>query len=135
MDERSEERVAPRQQVRLALHRHSAPRTARSQIRRVCAAAMPRHVCETAELLTSELVTNAVMHGEGLIRLAVFLDAARLRVEVSDDSPTRPQLREAGAGDTGGRGLQFVDSWALAWGATPRPDRPGKDVWFTLDVS
>jgi two-component sensor histidine kinase len=135
MDERPGEHAVPTTQMRMALHRDfGAPRRARFQMRLVCAD-MALSVCETAELLTSELVTNAVMHGEGGIGLAVFVDGAGMRVEVSDDSAARPQLRGAGAGNTGGRGLQLIESCAVAWGATPRAEPAGKNVWFRLHVS
>lgn len=91
-------------------------------------------VVDLAVLLTSELVTNAVRYGRGLVRLRVRTGPPSVRVEVHDDNPSLPTL---GPGDDeaaeGGRGLQLVDSLATRWGADPCPP-DGKDVWFELDL-
>jgi hypothetical protein len=84
---------------------------------------------EDALLLASELATNAVCYGAGDFVVSVQLGDV-LRIEVRDDSPVSPQLRQAAPGDIGGRGLQIVDTLALDWGTEPHG--PGKVVWFTL---
>ncbi|GAA2006059.1 PAS domain S-box protein [Catenulispora subtropica] len=87
---------------------------------------------DTIELLTSELLTNAVRHGRGTgavtLRLLCFHD--RLTVEVTDHSSREPRARRAGVGDESGRGLMLVEALAQAWGT--RPTGGGKTVWFTV---
>ena len=79
----------------------------------------------TAVLLTSELVTNAVIHAESDIAVTVRGEQS-LRVEVSDESPE--QVSPVRLGD--GRGLRLVDALAASWGVSPQ--RRGKVVWFEL---
>jgi signal transduction histidine kinase len=61
------------------------------------------------ELIVSELVTNALRHGEGPIRVRVSCDSTCLRLEVHDDGSGRPVRREVTAGSESGRGLELVD--------------------------
>ncbi|MFD8914847.1 ATP-binding protein [Streptomyces sp. NPDC059575] len=86
---------------------------------------------ETAELLTSELVTNALVHTDDDAVLTAVVSPRGLRVEVRDFMTRRPLLRAADpTEDTHGRGLVLVRSLADAWGV--RPHRVGKSVWFEL---
>ncbi|CAM5517700.1 ATP-binding protein [Streptomyces aurantiogriseus] len=88
---------------------------------------------ETAELLTSELVTNALVHTDHDAVLTATVGPSGLRVEVRDFVPRRPQPRTPSAGDsTHGRGLVLVQSLADAWGV--RAHGVGKVVWFELDA-
>jgi anti-sigma regulatory factor (Ser/Thr protein kinase) len=89
-------------------------------------------VAHTAELLVSELVTNAVTHGRGVVRLAIECIDQSLSVTVSDDDPTAPQVMQAELMALGGRGLRMIDALASSWGVTPHRDGTGKDVWFRL---
>ncbi|MCC9311239.1 ATP-binding protein [Kitasatospora sp. RB6PN24] len=88
---------------------------------------------DRGELLLSELVTNAVVHGKPdgtriLVKLAVRDDV--LRVEVHDRIEGTPLPRQAAADAMSGRGLCLVDSLALRWGCGPRGDGYlGKVVW------
>ena len=86
---------------------------------------------DTAELLVSELVTNALRYGEGEIRLRLLLDRT-LVCEVWDAGLVQPRRRRARDTDEGGRGLQLVGLLSDAWGSrrTPR----GKTVWFELPL-
>lgn len=106
-----------------------APARARQAVHDFATAVHPASAW-TAELLASELVTNAVTHGRGAVRLVMEYDVDGLAVTVSDDEPATPAITEAGPSDTGGRGLRLVDVLASDWGVTP--DRPGKGVWFRL---
>ncbi len=89
-------------------------------------------VVEEAVLLTSELVTNAVLHASTVVEVAITIDDQRLRVEVYDDSPLLPVVRPLTPGATGGRGMPLVDALAHSWGVTPSP--AGKTVWFELSL-
>jgi anti-sigma regulatory factor (Ser/Thr protein kinase) len=86
-----------------------------------------------AELLVSELATNAVRYGAGDdFRIEVDLEAGALRVAVHDRSRVVPSPRHTSPVEVGGRGLKLVDTLAAAWGAEETAD--GKVVWFTLAV-
>ena len=85
---------------------------------------------DTAILLISELVTNAILHGgEGAI-LTLLLNDRTLRVEVQDASPALPVVRSYSETATTGRGMVIVDSLSAAWGSFPVAG--GKVVWFEL---
>lgn len=86
---------------------------------------------EIAELLTSELVTNALVHTDDDAVLTAVVAPGGLRVEVRDFVPRRPQVRTPDPDDdTHGRGMVLVESLADAWGV--RPHGVGKSVWFEL---
>jgi anti-sigma regulatory factor (Ser/Thr protein kinase) len=84
----------------------------------------------TAELLVSELVTNAVMHGHGKIILRAHLDQDRLLVEVIDEGGGFERTVRHGDFDSiGGRGLAIVDAEASRWGIHEGTTH----VWFELE--
>ncbi|KJK38680.1 regulatory protein [Streptomyces variegatus] len=88
---------------------------------------------DVAELLTSELVTNAIVHTDHDAVLTATVGPRGLRVEVRDFVARRPRLRVPVADDgTNGRGLFLVQSLADAWGI--RPHGVGKAVWFELEA-
>jgi len=104
---------------------------ARHAVRTFCYAHALPHLADDAELLTSELVTNAVQHTGTLITLVAICDDARLIVNVRDDGDgTAPSARVVAVDAESGRGLQLVDRIAGRWGTTPHGD--GKSVWFRL---
>ncbi|MEV6211046.1 SpoIIE family protein phosphatase [Kitasatospora sp. NPDC051914] len=84
---------------------------------------------DTTELLVSELVTNALRHGRGEIRLRLMRDRTVV-CEVWDDGYAQPRQRRAQETDEGGRGLQLVSLLAERWGSRRTPN--GKIVWFEL---
>jgi anti-sigma regulatory factor (Ser/Thr protein kinase) len=87
---------------------------------------------DTAALLTTELVSNAIRHTRDELVITVRLAGGRLRVGVSDSSHRRPQLVQVGGRDTSGRGLHLVDAMADRWGVDPDSRGLGKTVWFEL---
>jgi anti-sigma regulatory factor (Ser/Thr protein kinase) len=96
-------------------------------------AAWTAEVLELVVLLTSELVTNAVVHGLGPIHLLLDDDGARLRIEVSDgESALPPGPGKPDAARESGRGLLIVDRLADRWGSSSRRTPPGKIVWFEV---
>ncbi|MEV5438370.1 SpoIIE family protein phosphatase [Streptomyces sp. NPDC052682] len=86
----------------------------------------------TAELVVSELVTNAIRYGAPPIRLRLIHDAATLICEVSDTSPTAPHLRRAKTWDEGGRGLLLVAQLTQRWGS--RHTAEGKTIWAEIGL-
>ncbi|MFJ3624292.1 SpoIIE family protein phosphatase [Streptomyces iakyrus] len=78
------------------------------------------------ELLVSELVTNAIRHGQSPVELRLIRDSA-LICEVSDASSTAPHLRRAREFDEGGRGLLLVAQLSQKWGT--RHAAVGKTIW------
>lgn len=87
---------------------------------------------DVAQLLTSELVANAVVHGGGgAVTLSVRASGGRLRVDVYDTSPDLPAAAaNPGADAVSGRGLLLVETLAAGWGSYRCP--AGKAVFFTL---
>ncbi|MFI1167750.1 ATP-binding protein [Streptomyces sp. NPDC020801] len=85
---------------------------------------------DVAELLTSELVTNALVHTDDDAVLTATVSARGLRVEVRDFVARRPRPRTTSNDDTGGRGLVLVQSLADDWGVCAHG--VGKSVWFEL---
>ncbi|MBQ0986230.1 SpoIIE family protein phosphatase [Streptomyces sp. F63] len=80
----------------------------------------------TTELICSELITNAMRHATGPIKVRLIRDRS-LTFEVSDHSSTSPHLRYAAGTDEGGRGLFLVAQFAARWGT--RYTRDGKVIW------
>lgn len=87
-------------------------------------------VADVAELLTSEVVTNAVLHAGTVLRLRVFTFNDGVRVEVTDGSAGSPTQRNYSAEAATGRGLGLVEALASEWGT--RAEKVGKTVWFTI---
>lgn len=90
----------------------------------------PTPSVETARLLVSELVTNAVLHARTEIALRRRLEGARARFEVSDGRREGPVPKRYSPDSATGRGLRLVDALATEWGVT-RAGR-GKTVWFVV---
>ena len=97
-------------------------------------AGCPEEVVITATLLASELITNALDHGQGEITLMVSRTQHGIRVDVADESPLPPRARRSGPDDERGRGLLIVESLASSWGMETLPQGGGKSVWFVLDA-
>ncbi|MFD0437412.1 ATP-binding SpoIIE family protein phosphatase [Streptomyces chartreusis] len=89
-------------------------------------------LADTAELLVSELVTNAVRHSHGHPVELRLVRGDTLLCEVDDDDHELPTLLSAGPFDDAGRGLRVVSMLAREWG-TSRTSA-GKTVWFELTL-
>ena len=92
---------------------------ARLFIRNLCEEWGASSVCDVAELLSSELVTNAVVNARSPVELeAVYDDRSILRIDVYDRSPgeVNPEPLQASEGAEGGRGLAIVAKLACRWG-------------------
>lgn len=93
--------------------------------------------CEAAVLLTSELVTNGVLHARTRISIRIGHDDAHLRVEVRDGSPALPRARRFSTEAATGRGMRLLETIASSWGVdkVTDPEDPGKIVWFEVPLS
>ncbi len=118
----------------------AAPARARAELREALAEQLDETARATLTLLTSELVTNAVIHsglGAGeTVGLRITTYAGRVRIEVSDGGtgfdvgalPSRPR-------DFGGHGLVVVEGLSSRWGTTRTGADGGFCVWFEFDFS
>ncbi len=110
-----------------------APREARHAIARFLQSAHLPQLSDDAELLTTELVTNAVRHAHGPIDVRAYVRDGFLRLEVADtDVRTAPAPRSAHPDDEGGRGMELVDKLSARWGW--RTTTHSKVVWLDLPV-
>jgi anti-sigma regulatory factor (Ser/Thr protein kinase) len=110
----------------------SAPRLARRHVVDVLTAWGLQRWCDDAVLLTSELVSNAVMHGRGEPCIVITRSGATLRISVHDDGGSTPASRRSEPDDVSGRGLAMVDGIASRWGSNAGAH--GTEVWFELHV-
>jgi anti-sigma regulatory factor (Ser/Thr protein kinase) len=107
-----------------------APGDARRALRNLCADHVEEHLLVDAELLVSELVTNAIRHGWGEISLCASVDEDRLLVEVIDEgSGFERDLRRRDYEQLGGWGLDIVDDVSSRWGVHEGTTH----VWFELE--
>ncbi|MFL6138499.1 MAG: SpoIIE family protein phosphatase [Frankiaceae bacterium] len=86
---------------------------------------------DDAQLVATELVTNALLHGAPPVALSVELTGSSLRIEVSDGSSSTPLRGTGGESAMTGRGMVLVESLAARWGVE-RTDA-GKLVWAELE--
>ncbi|MEU6611494.1 ATP-binding protein [Streptomyces shenzhenensis] len=124
---------------RIALpHTTAAVPVARALVRSALAELAHMADRDTAELLTAELVANAVEHtaGRGPIELVVEVRPSGCQVEVHDPDPappgslTHPTVEEPDVWQEGGRGLLLIRTLSSSCGH--RPTESGKAVWFRL---
>ena len=119
--------------LHLAGHPESAGK-ARKFITDFCSASdLAPEVCETAALLVSELVTNAIIHGRTAATIEAHRPGSELRVTVHDSNPSLPPVGgQPSLSRESGRGLQIVSLLADDWGVEATDG--GKAVWFTLSA-
>jgi anti-sigma regulatory factor (Ser/Thr protein kinase) len=109
----------------------SAAGEARTFVRRLCdEGCSTTDLRDVAVLLTSETVTNAVIHGRSEIRLDVFVSATQVRVEVGDDNTRCPIMLVDDPEAISGRGVGILDALSTRWSV--EQDDVGKIVWFEL---
>ena len=87
---------------------------------------------EVAQLVVSELVSNAVEHAETPSTIVLSLSDGELTISVRDGSPTQPVPRPLDTVSFRGRGLPLIDRVSERWGIENHPD--GKTVWAVLSV-
>ena len=90
-------------------------------------------LADTAALLTSEVVTNAVLHARTEIEVTVTRMGSAVQVQVRDGSPVPPVQRRHSAEATTGRGVQLLDRLAASWEVVQ--DAGGKTICFVVDGS
>ena len=108
-----------------------AASTIRQHLRERCAS-LPPSVMESALLVATELVSNAVRHGDGELLVRLWVRDEGIRIEVSDGSPQYPAPATSDVDDLSGRGLQIVSALSSRWGAAPAQEQQGKTVWCEL---
>ncbi len=87
-------------------------------------------LCDAVELLTVEVVTNALLHANTPLTLRLRREASGVHVEVSDGSRVPPHRQHFSPTSTTGRGVGLLDDLADEWGWWAEPD--GKTVWFQV---
>lgn len=125
----------------------TAPACVRAHVHNTLAEWRMTSLIDAAELVASELVTNAVhastdeqghpLYREGrmaVVFVRLLADRARLILEVWDMAQARPIARHMEADAESGRGLELVEALAANWGWKTAPDWPGKCVWAELRV-
>ncbi|MEU3597151.1 ATP-binding protein [Streptomyces sp. NPDC006798] len=108
-----------------------------SQMRRIGRAALRswglRQAVDSAELIISELVTNAIENGSGSsVGFSISYAGATVRIEVADGSHSRPRVRRRGDSyDEHGRGMVLIEYLASAWGTS----EDGTRTWCELRIA
>jgi anti-anti-sigma regulatory factor/anti-sigma regulatory factor (Ser/Thr protein kinase) len=131
--------VAARQPAARRVEQHlplsvDAPRQARELLARAGADwRLPLDVVQVAQVIATELVSNAVLHAGTAIDFSVTLRQDRVHVAAWDGDPTPPRRSSImNERDDHGRGLQLVDALAAGWGYLPTAE--GKVVWASVPV-
>lgn len=119
-------------------HDVTAPRAARAFVTRTLTGwGHPADAIEWFQLLVSELVSNAVLHGDGGIELSVQQghtddeDAGLVRIEVRNQGHGAPVMRRAQRNELSGRGLHLIDELSHRWGS--HSSNGSTVVWFEGD--
>jgi anti-sigma regulatory factor (Ser/Thr protein kinase) len=120
--------LLPGERRSVALGRHWVVRTAAAR----GAVGMTNQVLE---LLSSELLANAVLHGptQTGIGLQLVVSDEVARVSVSDGAETSPVVMRTDPSALSGRGMAIVEAMSSRWGVEVHEDG-GKTVWFELDL-
>ncbi|MFF0200754.1 SpoIIE family protein phosphatase [Streptomyces sp. NPDC005017] len=125
--------VRPRRESWTVWRVPEAVRHARRFTRRTLRAWDVTEEIDAVLLIVSELVTNALVHTDGRVRLDLTLVNSRLRIAVNDSSPRTPvKPTSIGWEATGGRGLLLVEASSATWGTLPVSG--GKQVWSEINL-
>jgi anti-sigma regulatory factor (Ser/Thr protein kinase) len=102
--------------------------------RRFIRARLPEGVVDidTAALLVSEVVTNAILHARTPVTLTVQELGTVVRISVRDGSPVAPRTHAFSTTATTGRGLRLLEELAMRWGVQQDASTGGKIVWFEV---
>ncbi|WP_149203712.1 ATP-binding protein [Actinotalea subterranea] len=120
--------VLPGQRQSVAIGRHWVVRTSAEH-------GVTGMANQVVELLSSELLANAVLHGAEGSAIGVQLrrTAEALRVSVSDAGASTPVVLHREPSAPNGRGMAIVEAMSSRWGVDEH-DEGGKTVWFELDL-
>lgn len=111
-----------------------APSASRRFVREALARWELSELTDTAVLLTSELVTNAVVHAQTEVAITIRLeDRESVSIAVTDGSSIQPRLTAPAHDATTGRGLAILDQLAASWEVVRQG--AGKTVRFRLELS
>jgi anti-sigma regulatory factor (Ser/Thr protein kinase) len=91
-------------------------------------------VIDDASLLATELMSNAVEHGSGVVHLEIAVHDGLLRVGVHDGAVELPVMGDVTETGLAGRGIWIVQAIARDWGSDSSGEEPGKTVWFELTM-
>jgi anti-sigma regulatory factor (Ser/Thr protein kinase) len=94
---------------------------------------MTADVTDDILLACSELVTNAVEHGAGMVSLVLRHDGPLVELRVGDEGGGVPEAHPFGPRSVRSRGLAIVQALSAEWGWSPGED--GKSVWARFQVS
>jgi anti-sigma regulatory factor (Ser/Thr protein kinase) len=122
----------------------AAPACARGHVRSVAHEWGLPDLADTAELLASELMTNAIRASERLriradlaavpvVRLWLVSDQVSMVIHVWDGNDDMPVRKDVGVDDEGGRGLLLVESLGKEWGSYRKAS--GKVVWVRISLA
>jgi anti-sigma regulatory factor (Ser/Thr protein kinase) len=94
----------------------------------------PHAAVEAVAIAVSELATNCVLHARTDFTVEVARSGDRVRITVADAGSGSPAVRAPSSSESSGRGLLLVRELSDEWGIDTADDRPGKSVWFALQV-
>jgi anti-sigma regulatory factor (Ser/Thr protein kinase) len=107
-----------------------AARVARQLLAERFGTSLTAEELDTVRLLVSELINNAVLHGQGQITMKAEADGRQVRVDVIDDGTGfERHVRNTGFDALGGHGLQIVEAESSRWGISEGTTH----VWFELE--
>jgi len=111
---------------------------ARALVRQALCQPHAAHLAQAVQLITSELVTNAVRHGRAPISMSLdCVFGQGVVLAVSDTGPTLPTARPAPPGAEGGRGIHLIEMLSSRWGvvqdAATGTHTSRKKVWTVID--
>jgi anti-sigma regulatory factor (Ser/Thr protein kinase) len=126
----------PLQDARESQHIHLSPlptavREARSFVRSVRSWLDDERLHDLV-MLTSELVTNAVLHARTPLQVGMTVSDSVVLICVGDRSQREPDSPEASDRRENGRGIMLVRDLADEWGVLPLAGSPGTAVWFSF---